>query len=74
MMLLSTPFIYLFTVVPRLIYKALGTSSDGWQTTFTEGELRMMIDLSSQQGAVNPTKPSACTGCSTSATAGSAKS
>ena len=52
MMLLSTPFIYLFTVVPRLIYKALGTSSDGWQTTFTEGELRMMIDLSSQQGAV----------------------
>lgn len=52
MMLLSTPFIYLFTVVPRLIYKALGTSSDSWQTTFTEGELRMMIDLSSQQGAV----------------------
>ena len=52
MMLLSTPFIYLFTVVPRLIYKALGTSSDGWRTTFTEGELRMMIDLSSQQGAV----------------------
>lgn len=51
-MLLCTPFIYLFTVVPRLIYKALGTSSDGWQTTFTEGELRMMIDLSSQQGAV----------------------
>ena len=51
-MLLCTPFIYFFTVVPRLIYKALGTSSHGWQTTFTEGELRMMIDLSSQQGAV----------------------
>ena len=51
-MLLCTPFIYFFTVVPRLIYKALGTSSDGWQTTYTEGELRMMIDLSSQQGAV----------------------
>ena len=51
-MLLCTPFIYIFTVVPRLIYKALGSSSDGWQTTFTEGELRMMIDLSSQQGAV----------------------
>ena len=52
MMLLSTPFIYFFTVVPRLIYKALGTSSDSWQTTLTEGELRMMIDLTSQQGAV----------------------
>ena len=51
-MLLCTPFIYLFTVVPRLIYKLLGTSSQGWQTTFTEGELRMMIDMSRQQGEV----------------------
>ncbi len=51
-MLLCTPFIYLFTVMPRLIYKALGTPSDGWQATFTEGELRMMIDLSRQQGTV----------------------
>ena len=51
-MLLCTPFIYLFTVAPRLIYKALGTSSDGWQTSFSEGELRLMIDLSRQQGAV----------------------
>ena len=51
-MLVCTPFIYLFTVVPRLIYKMMGTSPDRWQTGLTEGELRMMIDLSSQQGAV----------------------
>ena len=51
-MLLCTPFIYLFTVVPHLMYKLLGTSPDAWQTGLTEGELRMMIDLSSQQGAV----------------------
>ena len=51
-MLVCTPFIYLFTVVPRLMYKLLGTSPEAWQTGLTEGELRMMIDLSSQQGAV----------------------
>ena len=51
-MLVCTPFIYLFTVVPRLMYKLLGTSPDAWQTGLTEGELRMMIDLSSQQGEV----------------------
>ena len=51
-MLLCTPFIYLFTVVPRLIYRLMGTSPDRWQTGLTEGELRMMIDLSRQQGAV----------------------
>ena len=51
-MTLSTPFIYFFTVAPRLIYKLLGTNTGGWQTTFTEGELLMMIDLSRQQGEV----------------------
>lgn len=52
-MLLCTPFIYVFTVAPRLIYKALGTAPDGgWQTTFGEGELRLMIDLSRRQGVV----------------------
>ena len=51
-MLLCTPFIYIFTAAPHLIYKLLRTPSGGWQTTFTEGELRMMIDLSRQQGAV----------------------
>ena len=51
-MTLSTPFIYFFTVAPRLIYKLLGTNTGGWQTTFTKGELLMMIDLSRQQGEV----------------------
>ncbi len=51
-MLVCTPFIYLFTVLPRLMYKLLGTSPEAWQTGLTKGELRMMIDLSSQQGAV----------------------
>lgn len=52
MMLLATPFIYFFTVVPRLIYKMMGTDPDRWQTALTEGELRMMIDVSRQQGEV----------------------
>ena len=51
-MLLCTPFIYFFTAVPRLIYKVLRTPASGWQTSFSEGELRMMIDLSREQGAV----------------------
>ena len=51
-MWLCTPFIYFFTAMPRLIYKILRTQDDRWQTTFTEGELRMMIDLSREQGAV----------------------
>ena len=51
-MLVCTPFIYLFTVVPRLMYKLLRTSPDGWRTGLSEGELRMMIELSHQQGEV----------------------
>ena len=51
-MLVCAPFIYLFTALPRLIYKLMGTSPDRWQTGLTEGELRLMIDLSRQQGAV----------------------
>lgn len=47
-----TPFIYLFTAVPHLIYRILRTEQQGLQTTFTEGELRMMIDMSREQGAV----------------------
>jgi putative hemolysin len=52
MMTICTPFIYLFTAVPQLIHKILRTPSDSWQTTFSEGELRMMIDMSHQQGEV----------------------
>ena len=51
-MWLCAPFIYFFTAAPRLIYKILRTPANTWQTTYTEGELRMMIDLSRQQGAV----------------------
>ncbi len=47
---LSTPFIYFFTVAPRLIHKLLRTPDDRWQTAFTEGELLMLIDMSRQQG------------------------
>ena len=47
-----TPFIYLFTAAPKIIYKALGTEQNGWQTSLSEGELRMMIDLSREQGTV----------------------
>ena len=51
-MWICTPFIYFFTAAPKLIYKILRTEQHGWQATFTEGELRMMIDLSREQGAV----------------------
>ena len=51
-MWICTPFIYFFTAAPKLIYAILRTEQNGWQTTFTEGELRMMIDLSREQGAV----------------------
>ena len=51
-MWMCTPFIYFFTAVPKLIYKILRTEDDRWQTTFSEGELRMMIDLSREQGTV----------------------
>ena len=51
-MLVCTPFIYLFTALPRLMYKVMGASPDQWQTGLSEGELRLMIDLSRQQGAV----------------------
>ena len=47
-----TPFIYFFTAVPNLLYRILRTDQDRWRTTFSEGELRMMIDLSREQGAV----------------------
>ena len=47
-----TPFIYFFTAVPNLLYKILGTDRDRWQTKLSEGELRMMIALSHEQGAV----------------------
>ena len=52
MMLVCAPFIYLFTALPRLMYKVMGTSPDRWHTGLTEGELRLMIDLSRQHGAV----------------------
>lgn len=51
-MWLCTPFIYFFTAVPRVIYRILGTERSEWQTTISEGELRMMIDLTREQGAV----------------------
>ena len=52
-MTLCTPFIYLFTVAPKLIYKMLGTPVGTGQTTLTEGELLMMIDVSRQQGQMD---------------------
>ena len=51
-MFACTPFIYLFTAAPKLIYKIMGTEQNAWQTTVTEGELRMMIDLTREQGSV----------------------
>jgi len=51
-MYLETFVIYLFTLLPRFLAKAMGREQGIWATTVTEGELRMLIDISKAEGAV----------------------
>ena len=51
-MYLETFVIYFFTVLPRLIFKVMGRNQSLWTPSVTEGELRMMIDISRAEGAV----------------------
>jgi putative hemolysin len=51
-MFLETSIIYLFTLSPRLIRKLMGGKQELWTPSVTEGELRMLIDISKDEGAV----------------------
>ena len=51
-MYLETFIIYLFTILPRLLVKVLGRNQSLWSSSVTEGELRMLIDISKAEGAV----------------------
>ena len=51
-MYLETFVIYFFTILPRLIFKVMGRNASLWSPSVTEGELRMMIDISRAEGAV----------------------
>ena len=49
---LETFVIYFFTLLPRFIFKVMGRNQSLWSPSVSEGELRMMIDISRAEGAV----------------------
>src|SRR5919106_2191931 len=51
-MVLETAIIFLFTLLPRLILRVLGSRQGMWMPSITEGELRMLINISRAEGAV----------------------
>lgn len=51
-MYLETFVIYFFTILPRLIFKVMGRKQSLWSPSVSEGELRMIIDMSREEGAV----------------------
>ena len=51
-MTLETYIIYLFTLLPRFILKLMGGKAITWTPLVTEGELRMLIDISKEEGAM----------------------
>ena len=52
-MYLETTVIFLFTLMPRLMVKLMGREQGLWASSVTEGELRMLIDISKTEGAVD---------------------
>jgi putative hemolysin len=52
-MYLETFVIYLFTLMPRFLVKVMGKEQGLWASSVTEGELRMLIDISKAEGAVD---------------------
>ena len=52
-MYLETTVIFLFTLMPRLMVKLMGREQGLWASSVTEGELRMLIDISKTVGAVD---------------------
>ena len=53
-MALETPIIYVFTLFPRLMLRLLGGEGRLVTPSVTEGELRMLIDIASAEGTVEP--------------------
>jgi putative hemolysin len=51
-MVLETVIIFLFTLLPRLIMRILGSRQGTWTPSITEGELRMLINISRAEGAM----------------------
>ncbi|MCH7606155.1 MAG: HlyC/CorC family transporter [Chloroflexi bacterium] len=51
-MYLETFIIYFFTLLPRFLVKVMGSNQGLWAPSVTEGELRMLIDISKAEGAV----------------------
>ena len=52
-MYFETFVIYFFTLLPRLIFRVMGRNQSLWSPSITEGELRMMIDISRAEGSVD---------------------
>ncbi|MBI4298336.1 MAG: HlyC/CorC family transporter [Chloroflexi bacterium] len=55
-MKVETPLIHLFSLVPSLVFRALGKKVSLQTPTVTEGELRMLIDISQAEGVVERTE------------------
>ena len=53
-MMLETAVIYVFTLLPRALSRLTGGDSALHAQTVTEAELRMLIDISEAEGAVEP--------------------
>jgi putative hemolysin len=51
-MFLETFIIYLFTLLPRLIFRIMGGRQHTWGPSVTEGELRMLINIGQLEGTV----------------------
>ena len=55
-MAFETVFVYIFTLLPRLLLRLLGGSQWLSSPSITEGELRMLIDEAHAEGIVEPTE------------------
>ena len=51
-MAIETPFLFPFTILPKLIFKIIGGNEKLSETAITEGELRMLIGEAGEEGMV----------------------
>lgn len=52
LMVVAGPFVWVFTLVPRLLLRLLGGRDALTTPTVTEGELRLLIDMGEEEGTV----------------------
>ena len=57
-MTLETPVIFFFTILPRVIVKFLGGQGHSFAPSVTEGELRMLINISRAEGTMDESEAS----------------